>query len=325
MAGYVRNVSPVKQSKDRKRKFFDFQLETESKTERSVCFSAQKCNLVKAISDENSCCEIKKFRRSSTDDIMIGEYSSVKKINPLFAKPQHTPQFTTISAILNECQLFQIVNCKGVICRLRPVACTASGTKFKPATIVDETGSTRINIGKEHTSNIVEKQHFAFTDLKISKYQSLRVLKTNVFSTIKLLALKTMNVHTTVSTIDGKIIVCDFSSFDIKQICPKCKSEMEQDSGVVFCDDCQYYTSVNVTLTKSNIGFTLLTAHEENEFYTSSIELASQCFNLTEEPGKGRLASIMMNSYVRINYDVADDSVIAMIRIEKTDMDNENE
>ena len=320
MVGYVRNVSPVKQSKDRKRNFFDFQLETESKTERSVCFSAQKFNLVKAISDENSCCEIKKFRRSDTDDIMIGEYSSVKKINPLFAKPQHTPQFTTILAILNECQLFQTVNCKGVICRLRPVACTASGTKFKPAAIVDETGSMRINIGEEHTSNIVEKQYFAFTDLKISKYQSLRVLKTNVFSTIDRLPRETISIEdnelvdTTVSTIDGKIIACDFSSFHIKQICPKCKSEMEQDSGVVFCDDCQ-----------SNIGFTLLTAHEENQFYTSSIELACQCFNLTEGPGKGRLASIMMNSYVRINYDVAVDSVIAMIRIAKTDMDNENE
>ena len=62
--GYITNLSPAKHKVSTKKKYFDFQLLTEEKSERILCFSPEKHKLLKVIEQENDGCEIKRFKRT---------------------------------------------------------------------------------------------------------------------------------------------------------------------------------------------------------------------------------------------------------------------
>ena len=62
-------------------------LNTENSEERSVCFSPEKHKLISIIESEKSGCELKKFKKSDPDDILVTDYTSVKKMKLSFEMP----------------------------------------------------------------------------------------------------------------------------------------------------------------------------------------------------------------------------------------------
>ena len=111
--GYVANISPIKTArKDSKRKYFDFDLITYGSKERTVCFSPEKHPLLQYIQKEKTGCELKKFKRSDNSDIMITDFTSVRKLEPDFPNVEFKPEFESISKVINENALYDTVSVK---------------------------------------------------------------------------------------------------------------------------------------------------------------------------------------------------------------------
>ena len=59
------------------KRYFDFRLITEENSERKV------------MEQEKAGCEVKRFRRTERNDILITDYTSIKKIKLVFTQPIH--------------------------------------------------------------------------------------------------------------------------------------------------------------------------------------------------------------------------------------------
>ena len=78
ITGYITNLSPIKHKISTDRRYFDFRLLTEEKSERTVCFSPEKHQLLKVIKDEKSGCEMNRYKRTERNDILITDFTSSK-------------------------------------------------------------------------------------------------------------------------------------------------------------------------------------------------------------------------------------------------------
>ena len=78
IVGYVTNISPVKTRKGNiKRKYFTFDMDICGNKERTVCFYPEKHPLINKIEETDIACELKRFKRSDTNDTFITDYTSV--------------------------------------------------------------------------------------------------------------------------------------------------------------------------------------------------------------------------------------------------------
>ena len=62
VTGYVTNLKPVSQSHDRKRRYFQFTLQTENIVKRVVCFSPEMHKLLTKIKENETRCHLKRFK-----------------------------------------------------------------------------------------------------------------------------------------------------------------------------------------------------------------------------------------------------------------------
>lgn len=142
------DVSPIKLSKDNKRKFFDFELSTKNDQRRSICFSPEKHKLISHMANTKSACEIKKFTENGSDELLIGDYSSVKKTKLDFEMKVFERKLISIENIINECSLFQT---SGVIINLSNQFSRQSGNGdeivLRTAMLKDNTDSLPITFG----------------------------------------------------------------------------------------------------------------------------------------------------------------------------------
>ena len=87
-----------------------------------VFFSPEKHKLLEKIQNQDTGCELKKFRLNSKNEIIINDYASVREVQPNFRKiEKKKSQFVTIAHINNESELYNIVNVTGIIYNLEPV------------------------------------------------------------------------------------------------------------------------------------------------------------------------------------------------------------
>ena len=111
---YITNLSPIKYKISTDRKYFNFHLLTEEKSERIVCFSPEKHKLLKVIKDEKSDREIKRYKRIERNNILITDFTSIKKLKLDFPQPVHNAGFQEISTVENELSLSDVVNVKEI-------------------------------------------------------------------------------------------------------------------------------------------------------------------------------------------------------------------
>ena len=85
--GYVKNLSPVKSfNNDRKQSYFHFHLQTKITNQGWFFFSPEKHKLLEKIQNQDTGCELKKFRLNSKNEIIINDYASVREVQPNFRK-----------------------------------------------------------------------------------------------------------------------------------------------------------------------------------------------------------------------------------------------
>ena len=153
------------------RKYFDFRLLTEEKSERIV-------KLLKVIKDEKSGCEIKCYRRTERNDILVTDFTSIKKSKLNFTPPVHDVVFQEISTVENELSLFDVANVKGILYNIGVLETATKDDKiieFKKACLKDNTGSMPITLYNELTKQITEGKCYEILEVKVSKYKTQRL------------------------------------------------------------------------------------------------------------------------------------------------------
>ena len=152
IVGFVSNISPVKTSK-RGIKYFDFTLETDLEVKRVVSFSQEKHKLIKTLNDTDAGCQIKKVKLSETNDILLTDYTTVKKVSPTFTKRNTKMDIQTLEKVNNEIVLFQRISTKGMIYGLGELEYVEMNGQQLPLTkcmLKDETSTIPLTIyGKE--------------------------------------------------------------------------------------------------------------------------------------------------------------------------------
>ena len=118
-------MTPIKVSKDEKRRYFNFSIQNDGTLHRGVCFSPWKHRLfINIINDSShSGIEIKSFRSSDNNNgIIVNYFSSVKKTDINFERKTLQSKIVTIEQVINECAIYDIVDVTGLVCNLQTVA-----------------------------------------------------------------------------------------------------------------------------------------------------------------------------------------------------------
>ena len=88
-------------------------METDLEVKRVVSFSQEKHKLIKTLNDTDDGCQIKKAKLSETNDILLTDYTTVKKVSPTFTKGNTKMDLQTLGKVNNEIVLFQGIRPKG--------------------------------------------------------------------------------------------------------------------------------------------------------------------------------------------------------------------
>ena len=113
-------------SKDKKRRYFNFSIQNDDTLHRGVClFSPEKHRLFNDIINDSSHSgiEIKRFRSSDNNtDIIVNDFSSVKKTELNFEKKTLQSKFFTIEQVIKECAIYDIADVTGLVYNLQTEA-----------------------------------------------------------------------------------------------------------------------------------------------------------------------------------------------------------
>ena len=80
-----------------------------------MCFSPEKHKLLKVIEQENAGSEIKQFKRTKRNDILISDCTSIEKMKVDFTQSIHNAVFQKILTVEYKLPLFDKVNVKGIV------------------------------------------------------------------------------------------------------------------------------------------------------------------------------------------------------------------
>lgn len=317
--GYVSNLSMVSPSKDRKRKYFHFTLQTEKDAKRVVCFSPEKHRLIAKINKEKQGCEIKKFRLNDKDEIMVGDYSSVKQQSLPFPQTEIERKLTQISTILNETGLFEVVNVRGFIHNLTAIESVdrnGENLKLRKGIITDETGSMPITFFADATDKVRDHAGFLISDVRVSKYMCERLLKCTATSVLT----EDTNIkfdeedltHTTKATLKGKIIGLCLATLDKKYTCSNCNEPVEVDDEMYICSACSNMATIDDATSKNSVSLTILADGKKHCLFVAK-DLLVATFKESE---KLKLAKKMLAAKVELEYTIADDKIFSFKKLD---------
>ena len=77
--GYVKNLSTASPSKEKNRKYFQLILQTNNEERSVVSFLPSKHKLLSKSQAKSTNCEFRKCSSNSKEEIIINDYTSVKK------------------------------------------------------------------------------------------------------------------------------------------------------------------------------------------------------------------------------------------------------
>ena len=157
---------------------------------RSVCFSAEKHNLLSVITNDNTSngIEIKRFRSSKiNDDIIVNDFTSVKRTEVNFERKTFHVKRSSIQQINNECAIYDIVDVSGLICNLQQETTTEKDGKplrIRKAIIKDETRNMEIVFFSDILDEVKNSLCYNLTKVRVQKFMDNRILKTTETTTV---------------------------------------------------------------------------------------------------------------------------------------------
>ena len=121
LSGYLSKVSPVKLSKDKKRKYLNFAIQNDNSIYQGVCFSPEKhASFNDMKNDNNTGIEVKRFRSSqNNEDIVVNTFISFNKAEVNFERKDFQRKPSTVQLVINECAIYDIVDISGLVYNLQ--------------------------------------------------------------------------------------------------------------------------------------------------------------------------------------------------------------
>ena len=216
MEAYVSSLSPIKLSKKQS------VLQTLNGKGRAVCFSKDRCIICKELDESGEQgCMITSYD-TNDNDILINDCTKVSKTALDFNKAKDTV-YSDIESVINEFSLYTRVNIKGKFPDLSVATENdVAGTMMaiKTAIIHDESGFARLTIFGDICDIVKDEKCYDICNLSLSKYKSVRILKTTEITKLK----KTDDLDLNVEGREigeniiknGKIILVNSKSLNVK-------------------------------------------------------------------------------------------------------------
>ena len=303
-----------------------------------MCFSTEKHKLFSRVTNEEDDkigIELKKYKRGDNNDIFITDFTSVKRTELNFQKKMFQPTFKTITEIMNECAIYEIVNVRGLVYNLQDeehVDKDGKPLRMRKAQFKDETDSIEIVLFSNFIDQVTDNKCYDFQKLRIQKFQSRRVLKSTEMSsaTISKNFILTLSEDELLSTskisITAKVVSLDMSTFDVKMLCPNCKTNATPDNSIVWCDTCSHVSSEELCIKVGDVKITALnTATNEKVDLTVSHEIITNCFNCSISiETKKDIAKKMMHETYELTYDSSKNKCKTMNIVGKKKDEQEN-
>ncbi|XP_057309079.1 uncharacterized protein LOC130647301 [Hydractinia symbiolongicarpus] len=273
---FVVSLSPLKESKKHV-PYFDMELQSDAGSERAVCFTKARYDLFKRLNkSDNEGVSLKRFKKSN-NDILITDYSQVKKIAMNRQRPEESIQISEIATSLAECALFQRINIKGIITAISEVKTSqkddGNAIQFKTAIVSDSSGHANITIFGDLVNQVKNDEAVLLTHIQIARFKKDRLLKTTDITKLKKVTIEE-NIDTTITNpCQCKFVTMNMSSLDTKTICPSCSTEIQSYEEIVLCNNCSNMSSIDECQKKSSNVLTVLKNTSTGAKYNVSIPL----------------------------------------------------
>ena len=166
--GYMKNLSTVSPSRDRKSKYFQFTLQTKDEERRVVSFSPEKHKILSKIQAKNTNCELRKCRSNSKEEIIINDFNSVKEIEKTFEKKEKKRSFVSVAFASNDLQLYDVVNITGFGYNVSPIEIVEKNEQqisLRKASLKDHTDEISITFFGKLAEKVEEQTMLSLTDL----------------------------------------------------------------------------------------------------------------------------------------------------------------
>ena len=162
--------------------------------------------------------------------------------------------------------------------------------QFVVGRLSKESYNIKITIYGDLITSAEENQSYSFTKLRISQFNSERILETTEFSSIKPLenAIEVNNedLVTSKKQIVGHISKVHLKIFNDKYLCTSCKSEqlekVESDATVAICQNCEKLVILQDCRQKSGVGFSV-TAGVEIIDLICDLSILEKCFEESDK------------------------------------------
>ena len=111
----MNDLTVVSPSLDRKRRLFEFTLQTSDDEQRVVYLNPWKHKLLSKIHQAETGSELKRYKLNDKNDIIVNGNTILKKVKSTFERQQKQRTFVLITYINNEAQLYERFNVVGLV------------------------------------------------------------------------------------------------------------------------------------------------------------------------------------------------------------------
>ena len=294
-------------------------MDTYGNKERTVCFFPEKHLLINKIEENGKACQLKRFKRSDTNDIFITDYTSVKEVKPQFLKSDMQAEFFTIATILNKKAKNDIINVKGLLYSLMPIESSTTNPilTLGTAKLSDNTGDIQLTVFASLVNEVKEDNAFSFTNMRVSRFQSDRLIKSTEQTIVTPISDDKLEISEDGDRLVKQLLHVSINSvlsstLEVKQCCFLCKSLVEINGDLVECSTCHSIFSSSKCSTSSLVKF-VVTVGETSLTLSSPSKVIEKCF-VCPIKNKFQLVKKLIENDVDVKYCVTDNTVLEIKR-----------
>ena len=271
VSGYLSEVTLIKVSKDKKRRYFNFSIQNDDTLHRGVCFSPEKYRLFNNIINDSSHSgiEIKSFRSNdNNNDIIVNDFSSVKKTELNFERKTLQSKIFTTEQVINECAIYDIVDITGLVYNLQTETEHAKDGKplrIRKGMIKDETGSIEIVLFSSSVDEVSNSTSYDFKRMRVQQFMNDRILKST--ETVKISKNDDVAIFVTdeelrafsyEKTVKAKVVSTDLKTLAQTYSCPVCSAPVSIKNSVAWCEKCDNASSQSHCKSKADVKMVIL-------------------------------------------------------------------
>ena len=223
-------------------------LQTLNGKRRAACFSKDRYIIFKELDESGEQgCMIASYD-TNDNDILVNDCTKVPKIALDCNKAKDTV-YSDVQSVINEFSLYTGVNIKEKITDLSVATENDVGgtmMAIKTSIIPGESGFSPLTIFGDICDVVKDEQCYDIYNVSLSKYKSDRILKTTEITKLK--EIDDLNLNVEGREIgqnimkNGKIILVNSKSLNVKCQCSECKNEILIEKDFATCTNCDIFT-----------------------------------------------------------------------------------